>query len=647
MPTPSRRKPVESRDDSPRAAFSHRFPGDPARAVVFFALVYLYLWLWVQPCLIYGCATITNFPVFYRGWAFFQASVSRPGGLVQYLCAFAAQFFEYSWAGAAVITLLAWALSACTGYLLRAVCLPGARLLRFVPALLVLAIHARYSYHLPYLMGALASLASACLYVKLVSRGDSRHAAVYLGLSVVLYVLGAGAVLPFAVLCAAYELHRRRWRRIGLYLPAAVVLPYVAGVLAFHVSIIDACTELLPISWRIRGWATREKMVAAVYAVYLLPLLGLLAGTLWHLLSSRLSYRHEEAEKPAKGPHAATNKPRANPLTRWASKPAVQWVLGLLVLLAVGTATAVFSLDSREKALLQVHHYACKRMWPEVLAAARRCPDSSQARNAVNRALYHTGRLGTDLFRYVQQPESLLITGDDHAVLYWHAFDTLMDLGLVNLAEKNLTECLETFGEHPWILERLALVNLVKGRTDAARIYLGVLQKTLFHSRWASDWLARLDADPNLAGDSEIRRLRACCPKKDSIAEFYAEEAMLTTLVEQAGGNRMAFEYLTAGYLLKGQLARVVQLMERLDEFGWREIPPLYQEALLIYAYGTGKPVDLHGRVIGPEMHQRFKHFSSIAGSHGNDRAAAIPELARSYAGSYFFYYFCVKVANR
>ena len=77
----------------------------------------------------------------------------------------------------------------------------------------------------------------------------------------------------------------------------------------------------------------------------------------------------------------------------------------------------------------------------------------------------------------------LLITGDDHVVLYWHAFDTLMDLGLVNLAEKNLTECLETFGEHPLILERLATVNLVKGRTDAARIYLGVLRKTLFHHR--------------------------------------------------------------------------------------------------------------------------------------------------------------------
>ena len=71
---------------------------------------------------------------------------------------------------------------------------------------------------------------------------------------------------------------------------------------------------------------------------------------------------------------------------------------------------------------------------------------------------YRATRQGRGL--YVQQPENLLITGDDHVLMYWHAFDTLMDLGLANLAEKNLTECLETFGEHPLILERLARVNL-------------------------------------------------------------------------------------------------------------------------------------------------------------------------------------------
>ncbi len=665
------RKSVDTHtSDSSEGSVPGRHGGDAVRSVLFFAFSYLYVWLWVEPCLIYSCGTITNFPVFYRGWPFFLERVSCPGGLIKYVSAFVSQFLEYSWAGAAVITIQAWAISACTGYLLRVVRVPGARLLRFVPAIFVLIAYCRYSYHLPLFMGALASLAFGCLYVRLTCRRNAlaqpcglRDGVVYLLLSVILYVVGAAAFLPFAGLCIACELCRKRWRCVGFYLPVAAALPYVAGVLGFRISLVNAYTEMLPISWRVLGWTTREKMVAAVYVVYLFPLVGVLAGGLGHILSARLRRREageEPPEKPPKGRRAGPDKSRRGSPVRWITKPAVQWAFGTVVLFAAGGTAVVSSLDGRQKALLAVHHYACRRMWLQVLTAARHCPSSLDAINAINRALYYTGRLDRDMFLYAQQPDGLLRTGDDHVVLYWHVFDTLIDLGLVNLAEKNLTECLETFGEHPLILERLAKVNLVKGRADAARIYLGRLEKTLFHRRGASECLAHLDADPNLSGDAEIQRLRVQRLRKDSPALFYAEEALLTALVEQGGGigpqppnsvspppNRMAFKYLMAWHLLKGQLGRIVQQIERLDEFGYTEIPPLCQEAILIYAYGTGKPVDLHGRSISPEMDRRMKHFSSVVNRHGNDRAAAVAELARDYRGSYFFYYFCTRVANR
>lgn len=655
----SGRRPVDDPACDSRETLTPRLRmANAARVVVFFGLCFVYVWLWVRPALIYSCGTITNFPVFYKSWSFFRETVQQPGGPIQYISAFASHLFHYSWAGAAVITLQAWAISACTGYLLHTARLPGARVLRFVPAILVLVAYAQYRYHLPLFMGALASLAFASLYVRLA--GESRHGvAVCLGLSVLLYGIGAAAFLPFAALCAAHELGCRRWRRVGLYLVAAAVLPYLVGVLAFRISIVNAYTELLPVSWRVLGWAAREKMIGTVYAVYLFPLLGVLAAGLWQFVSGRLRRREGTGKptgKPTKGRPPALGKPHAGVLT----KPVIPWTLGTIILFVAGGAAGALSLDRQQKALLEVHHYACRRMWPEVLAAARRCPDRPHVANAIDRALYHTGRLGEDLFAYVQQPNSLLITGDDHVVQYWHAFDTLMDLGLVNQAEKNLTECLETFGEHPLILERLAKVNLAKGRTDAARIYCGALKRTLFHDRWADECLARLDADPNLSADPETQRLQVPGLPRDSIGAFYDREAMLTGLVGQGGGkgpqtqnnalgnpNRMAFEYLTAWYLLNGQLARVVEQIGRLDEFGCAEIPPLCQEAILIYAYGARKSVDLHGRSISPEVDRRFKHFSSVVNRHGNDKAAAVAELVRDYRGSYFFYYFCTRVANR
>ncbi len=317
--------------------------------------------------------------------------------------------------------------------------------------------------------------------------------------------------------------------------------------------------------------------------------------------------------------------------------PAARWTVGSVLLLMGGGAVGAVSLDRPQRALLTVHYHACRHEWPQVLEASRRCPDNYTVISAVNLALYHTGRLNQDMFAYLQDPQALLLTGEDHSVLYWHKFDTLLDLGLVNLAEKNLTECMETFGAQPMILQRLALANLIKGKTGAARVYLGALQKTLFFDQWAKDYLTRLDADLALASDTEMQQRRAHLLRKDSTAFFYAQEPMLAALVEQGGQNRMAFEYLMAWYLLTKQLDKLVQNLPRLSEFGYAAIPPLYQEATLIYA--TRHPVPLGNFSISAQTQQRIKHFSEIFNRYGRDKNAAWPELARDYAGSYFLYF--------
>src|SRR5512143_3409811 len=248
------------------------------RSIVFFGLVYVYVWLMVEPRLIYSCATITNFPVFYKGWPFLRDCLSSPGGVLRYVNALLPQLFYCSWAGALVITAQAGAICACTGWFLRALAVPGWRLLRFIPALIALVPYARYSYHFPTITGALASLLFACLYVRVVSRGTGipstgsgqalpvirnssarcrcHDVAACLVLSVVSYVTSAAAFLPFALLGAIYEvLYRRRYGMGLAWLLVAAALPYAVGVLVFHASLVNAYTEMLPLSWQFRDWA--------------------------------------------------------------------------------------------------------------------------------------------------------------------------------------------------------------------------------------------------------------------------------------------------------------------------------------------------------------------------------------------------------
>jgi hypothetical protein len=624
-------------------------------SVVFFGLFYLYLWLIVKPGLIYDCATITNFPVFYKGWAFFRESMSVPGGFLNYLSALLSQLFYYPWGGGLVITAQAWAFCACTGWLFRAVALPAGRWLRFVPAMLILAAWARYAYHLPMMMGALASLFFACLYVAVPSGGGDASGAtrptraawvdpaVFVALSLISYVLSAAAFLPFAALCAIYELlYRRRYWFALVYLLFAAAFPYVAGVLLFRVSVVDAYTDMLPVSWRILGWPTRETMIGVVYALYLLPPAGVVLSRIAQYaydMSHPARHDGHRAEGAVGMRSAKRVKPRPSRLGGWPAAPAVRWTGGSLFLLAGAGTVALVAPDHRQKEVLEVHHYACRRMWPEVLQAARRQSDNYFVMNAVNRALWHTGRLTRDIFSRVQHPDGLLLVGEDQILWHWHKFDTLIDLGLMNLAEKNLAECMEAFGEQPMILQRLATISMVKGRIDTARIYLGALSKTLFHDDWAKEYLARIESDPDLSGDPQIQHLRSQCIAKDSVALFFTKEPLLAALAGQRGGNRMAFEYLMASYLLNKQLDKVVQNVGRLREFGYGEIPPLYQEAILIYAYGTKKQVDLAGYAISPEVHRRIERFSSVFNRHNRNKDTAIAELAGEFRNSYFLYH--------
>jgi hypothetical protein len=629
---------------------------DAVRGIVFFGLLYLYVWRVVEPCLIYSCGTITNFPVFYRGWPFLRECLSYPGGVLRYVNALLPQLFYISWAGALVITGQVWAITACTGWFLRRLAVPGWRLLRFVPALIALVPYAQYSYHFPTITGVLASLLFACFYVSGSSdvrrlrrsfrlpwdvlRNEPRNRSTlddviaYLVLSVVSYVVSGAAFVPFALLCAIYELLYRRRYLIGLgCLLVAAVLPYAVGVLVFHVSSVNAYTDTLPLSWQLRHWVTRRKTIEAVYVLYLFPMaVGLIWGLGRVIVAWWASRKTDGQVQPVKKKSAP---PVAKPQQRRLRTPALWWTLESALVFALGAAVAVVSLDGSQKALLVVHYYACQRQWPQVLRVSRPCMDKYTVMNAVDRALYHTGRLNQDMFTWLQRPDALVYTGQDHALFYWHKLDTLIDLGLLNLAEKNFTECMEMFGEQPMILQRLALVNLAKGKIEAGRIYLEKLRQTLFFSTWAQGYLDRLAADPTLATDPQMQQLRAQALRKDSTVFFYAPEQMLQALVEQGSRNRMAFEYLMASYMLNKRLDKFVQNLPRLEDFGYTAVPPLYQEAALIY--GTRHPIP--AAAVSPEAQQRIKQFSDIFNRYGRNKEAAFSELASKFAGSYLFYF--------
>jgi len=552
--------------------------GRPLRTFVFFVFFYLYLWVKVDLRLIYhGGIIITNFPVFYRGWVFFRQFLSYPGGPV------------------ALIT------------------------------------YTQYTYHFVTITALLVSLLFVCLYLRLAPKNRLLAFVFFLLLSVILYYVAGGAYLLFATLCAIYELFfSRRWQIALAFLFSAPAIAYVGGVLVFGVSIAEAFTELLPCSDKILSHETRKRFIEVIYILYLLVPLTALALGFWQIL-----VKSKVKGKPGgEFPKADSKTP-----SWYTGRPVLRWSFESCLVLAIA-GTAFFYHENERKTVLEADYYAYNKMWPEVLATYRRHPNSFFIVHAVNRALYHTGRLGVDMFSYNQHPDTLFLTSESHIHAQWKKADVYIELGVMNMGESALVESIERLGERPMILKRLALINMVKGKLATARVYLGALSKTIFDSEWAEHYLSVLQSEQSLFADEQVRCLKERMMESDYGFASYSPEKILLLLLEKNRKNQMAFEYLMAWYLLTRQVEKFAQNLWRLDDFGYSRIPRHYEEAILIYEVLTGSKVDIGGRRISPQTYERARGFSDISNRlRSSDQLTVMRATIRDYGDSYFFYY--------
>lgn len=629
---------ADVRDTQPAGLYIGRIAG-PLRDVLFFGLFYLYLLLIVDLRIIYhhSSGAMVRFPAFFRGWPFFRQFLSYPGGLVQYLSSLLAQFFYIGWAGALVVTAQALLLCIFTDSIIKAAGPPRLRILRYIPPILLLSAYTQYTFYFVTTTALLVSLAFAALYPKLTTHNRPVRFIAYAAGLVILYTIAGGAYLPYAVLCLIYECafgpgpgggRTSRWQMALLYLLSAAALPYVEAVLLFNVSIAETFSNVLPFYRATLFYRPSSRAIETVYVLYLFLPIIILASGLW-----RISF----------GRRLASARPADASAARHTGGGITGWLVETAVVFVIAGATVFLSYNRQPKTLFAVDCFTEKQMWPQVLQTVRRHPtDNALVAYMVNRALYHTGRLGYEMFGHPQNPYSLLLN-KLVTIMDWKKYDIYLDMGQVNLAEHGLCEAMERLSERPALLKRLALVNMVKGKLDVARVYLNALTRTLFDADWAEDCLARIESDPNLSADKKIQRLRGLMPSQEHdycFGAYMPPEKTHLALLEKNRGNRMAFEYLMAFYLLTSQLDNFIQNLYRLDDFDYPGIPRAYEEAILLYEARKGQAVDLGGRKISDESRRRFAWFSQIYfGRYAAKKAPALNELAKSFSDTYFFYY--------
>lgn len=611
---------------------------------LFFVLSFVYLWLVVEPNLIYhGFGTLLpDAPHFATGWSFLRDSLSLPGGPVIYLSGLLSQGYYYAWLGAGIIVLAGFCLAELSRRHLVAAGLAHAFILAPFPAIMLFLIYSQYNHPLSVCLAVLLGLFLSLILQRLpLRRPPARSAACFLLAVAGLWAGGAGTLLVFALMTLVEEvLVHRRWATIAVALPASVVVSWLLAEYVFLIPVREVWLTLTPfVSSATAGMDPFLRVL--VFLLYgFAPLAVSLVSIGRSLFGGHGSKSNIASQRPLrKEKHAATRRKRPSlaifTKAALSALPVVAMALGLYL-----------SHKELRKPYVLSNYYARQKQWDKILDLSRRLPKGKSnafVNHDLLRALYHTGRLPYDMFCYPLVPEALLLTHEDKQsdLTQWKLSDIFLELGHVNMAQKLASELLATRGPLGMTLDKLAWTSIIKGRPDTARVYLNALRKDPIYHRQAESLLHGLDSGFTPEQTAYVTTIRSYV--SDDTARLTGTEAVdetLAALLAHNPRNKMAFEYLMACYLLTGQVDKIVQNAPRLRDLGYQKTPTLYEEAMMIYFGSQGHEVDLSKFNISPETFRRYETFVQLGNAmQSQNRQAVLNRMISEFGTSYFFYY--------
>jgi hypothetical protein len=606
-----------------------------------FLALFVYLWKGIELHLLYhGFGAFTAYPVFCWEGSFLRATFRTPGAPVRALSALLAQSYSQAWLGALTVTALLGVLWLGIQRLLRSGQAGKFRDLAWVPPLLTLMIYNDYYEDpLPILLAVGLAVWTAVFYGVLPARTAPGRAGLFLALLGPLYYLAGAPALVFAAIACLTEVFLHR-KILPVLAQAALAVGGLLVLGGFVFGLERRAIYVVGTPWDpekpLHFFPAANWLALALHAFIPSLMLVALAGAALLDADARRSMRRRH--RPDGRPLVRTRQAGGRTAGSYAR-------VGLRMLGVVVTSVLCLILlqtpAHNERAL---HFYALQRDWDQVLALAHRMQGHHQFTRAgvfdINRALAHTGRLGSELFAFPQDDfKTLYMRFDDMSGRLTRAksLELYLDLGCLNAAQENAYELLAHEGPSPPVLDALVRIHLAKGQYESARVFLQALRRYAGCRPYVRRWQP-IVADPARAeADPLLQSWRRAKPIRDDTS-LGISPAALKRLLEDKPDHRLAFEYLMACMLLRNERGELINHLPLLKPLGYRQLPRHYAEALLVHALMTGTPADAPGWTIDPDVQRQFWEIRSLMTAvAGNDRML-FDTLAPKYGDTYMFY---------
>lgn len=572
----------------------------------------------------------TNDCFFMFGRPFLLEFLDHPAGPLRYAGRFLGQFCHYRWLGA----LIASACITCFGVLFHRVLakLDGTVSVSqtLLPCALLLALHTSTIYELYDTLGLCASCGAFLGYLSLGAK-SARRVCALVATPILYLLLGVYAWFFVAWIVALEWLDGRLGSglpfKIG-YVVFSIAVPLIAWRWVFPIPLESAlvCPVIFGPPFRTVSPDQTFAHSAVVCLLAVALCIILLVIPLWSRLFSgrRLS-------------------------AFWRPKP--NWPSRVCLAIAIPVLATLFHWIQYDAPLATI--VACRQLydekrWDALLERAKSNPyGDHRVQFMTNFALYRKGRLLEEMFNYPQPWGTrglfLNFTGkpglspaEDDTKDGMYNSDLLYEMGHANYAQIHAYNCMCLQGRTYDTLKRMAQCSMVNGNDEMALKYLNLLERTLFHRRFARRYKAII-ADTD-AAEREFRDLRERLPDVDG---FGPPVVHFLTLLKAKRDNRMALDYLMAWLLLDKTQDSIESIglgIGQLRIAGYASMPTHCQEALLLKERGEGTPVDLQGFRYDEATVARVDGFVEDV-SRGWGRRDAPERIRAEYGDTYVYYY--------
>jgi hypothetical protein len=189
---------------------------------------------------------------------------------------------------------------------------------------------------------------------------------------------------------------------------------------------------------------------------------------------------------------------------------------------------------------------------------------------------------------------------------------------------------------------------MVKGMHQAAGMFFKNLKRVPFHGEEA-DNLIQLNENPTaIALSNEFKDIQASMPEKDLVTLGRSSPRELELLLNRNPGNKMAFEYLVACFLLNGSINEIFGMVPGFKAFQYDHIPVHVQEALILGAAFTPKfDQRMLKGLVEASVVKHFMEYRQSALKYQGNKSEAKRAMQKEFGDTYWYYALLTRPAKR